>query len=514
MKTLKYVLSLALIFFISCSDDDDLSFVDKVAAPSNVSALFQVTQDNTGLVTITPNSEGGVSYNLTLGDDTAEVVSIGQGENIENTYAEGTYTIGVEAVGITGLTTSMSQELVVSFNAPENLVVTIENDAAISKQVNVTATADFAMLFEVDFGDGSDVVQANIGETASHAFQDAGLYTITVTAMGAAIETTTYTEVDFEVTAILQPIASAPGQPFRLESDVISVFSDAYTDIAGSDFFPNWGQSTVYTAFDLNGDAIIQYTNLNYEGINIGSAVDATTTPMETLHIDIWTADEDLSIDIYPLPGGVVPADERFVTKSLVANQWNSFDIPLTDFSDQGLPLDNLMQFKFVGTPAGGTVFIDNLYFYKASSSTFDDGLLTNGDFEGGSDSWIVGVDDNSPAPVVTVDNNTYYSVNVATAGNPWDVNVSQKVEIIEGNSYTLTFDAWSDTNRSIIAGIGLSAAPWSSSNETVNITSTRTTYTLTLTAADFGATDARVFFDLGADAGTVNLDNVSLSPN
>jgi len=52
--------------------------------------------------------------------------------------------------------------------------------------------------------------------------------------------------------------------------------------------------------------------------------------------------------------------------------------------------------------------------------------------------------------------------VNVTSAGNVYDVNVSQKVEIIQGNSYTLTFDAWSDVNRSIVAGVGLSADPWS----------------------------------------------------
>jgi len=41
-------------------------------------------------------------------------------------------------------------------------------------------------------------------------------------------------------------------------------------------------------------------------------------------------------------------------------------------------------------------------------------------------------------------------------------------------------------------------------------INSTRTTYTYT-TTANFSATDARVMFDLGADTGLVNIDNVSL---
>jgi hypothetical protein len=59
-----------------------------------------------------------------------------------------------------------------------------------------------------------------------------------------------------------------------------------------------------------------------------------------------------------------------------------------------------------------------------------------------------------------------------------------------------------------------LSADPWSNDTETVAITSSRSTYTLTLTAAGFAAADARVIFDLGAAAGDVNIDNVSLSIN
>ena len=124
-----------------------------------------------------------------------------------------------------------------------------------------------------------------------------------------------------------------------------------------------------------------------------------------------------------------------------------------------------------------------------------------------GSDSWLVGVDDTTAAPVVTDgDGNQHYSVDVATAGDPWSVNTSQKVEIINGETYTLIFDAWSDTNRSIIAGIGLSGpSAWDNVTETVNITPTRTTYSYTFEAVTFGDPLARVLFDLGADTGQVN---------
>lgn len=142
----------------------------------------------------------------------------------------------------------------------------------------------------------------------------------------------------------------------------------------------------------------------------------------------------------------------------------------------------------------------------------FDDGILNNGDFELGSDSWHVGVNPSSSAPVVTDENgNKHYSFNVTSVGQAYTVNTSQFVGLINGETYTLTFDAWSDTNRSIIAGIGLSESPWSSAIQTLNISPTRTTYSYTFENINFGDDNARVLFDLGADTGRVNLDNVAL---
>ncbi len=82
------------------------------------------------------------------------------------------------------------------------------------------------------------------------------------------------------------------------------------------------------------------------------------------LHIDVWSA-TDNTIDFYPLPVGIAADDEKFFTLNLQADQWNSFDIPLSYFTDQGLALDNIHQFKFVGS---GSIFVDNIYFYRAPS--------------------------------------------------------------------------------------------------------------------------------------------------
>jgi PKD repeat protein len=144
----------------------------------------------------------------------------------------------------------------------------------------------------------------------------------------------------------------------------------------------------------------------------------------------------------------------------------------------------------------------------------FDGGLLINGDFENGNNPWIQGVDDNNPAPIVTVMDNTFYQTSVTNPNpnQPFLVNLSQKVEITQGLTYVLTFDAWSDRNRDIIAGIGLTGGTFASTVQTVSITDMQLQYQITLDASTFGAMDARVLFDSNGQAGLVNIDNVTLT--
>ena len=463
----------ALFILMACDEElRDLSFTDSIAPPSNVSAAYDLTQDNTGNVTITPTADGALSFEVYFGDSTTEPAKLGLGENVTHTYAEGSYNVKIVAINLKGDKVEATQPLVVSFKAPENLMVTIENDAAISKQVNVTATADFAATYEFHSGETGvtqPVATANIGDQLSYQYSTPGTYSVKVVAKGAAIATTEYT-MDFEVTEILAPIASATPPPTRSAADVISIFSDTYTNVAGTDLYPNWGQSTQYTAFDLNGDAIIQYSNLNYQGIDIGSEVDASS--MEMLHIDIWTADAT-SIDIYPLPNGVQPADERFVTKQLVANEWNSFDIPMTDFTSQGLPVNTLKQFKFVGS---GTVFIDNIYFYKSPSLpfngvtpiTFEDNF-TLSSFDGGAIKAIA----NPDASGINTSSRVFEMVK--NAGQPW---AGSKITLNDNFDFSnpiVKAKVWSPRTGLNLLLKFEDATPWPNTTASAEITATTT---------------------------------------
>jgi hypothetical protein len=136
----------------------------------------------------------------------------------------------------------------------------------------------------------------------------------------------------------------------------------------------------------------------------------------------------------------------------------------------------------------------------------FSQNLITNGDFENGSAGWS-----GNALNVVTENGNSYSSANVTVAGNAYDVNLSYVTPMLTtGTNYRLTFTAWSDRNRTIIAGLGLNEAPWTNVTQTINLTAAAQTFVLDFTT-NFANANSRIIFDMGAAVGFVGIDNVSL---
>lgn len=385
MKKLKLIISLfVLTFVLGCSNDSGDINVDAVSAPTNISALTTVTQDNSGKVTFLPRGEGVTRYEIYFGDATVAPAYVNPGETTTHKYAEGIYKAKIVGTTINGKRTEVIQDVVVSFRSPENLVVLIENDLITSKKVNVKATADFALFYDVYFGEPgkTDPISVNNGESISYVYKEAGTYTIRIVSKSAAIKTTQYT-VNFKVTAINKPTVSAPEPANRVSSDVISIYSAKYNNVAGTNYFPDWGQGgqgSSWAEFNLNGDKMLQYIKLSYQGIQLADGVMINVSGMKYLHMDVWTADvTKIETSLISKSNG-----EKPVTKDLTTNQWTSIDIPISAFTSQGLTVADIIQLKFVGTPwAAGTVFIDNIYFYKDPTQStvlpldFESSLLT-----------------------------------------------------------------------------------------------------------------------------------------
>ena len=73
----------------------------------------------------------------------------------------------------------------------------------------------------------------------------AGTSVITATQAAAGAYGSGSTTANLVVTGPASPQTAAPTPPVRVASDVISLYSDAYANVAGTDWFPWWWQNAV-----------------------------------------------------------------------------------------------------------------------------------------------------------------------------------------------------------------------------------------------------------------------------
>jgi hypothetical protein len=150
-----------------------------------------------------------------------------------------------------------------------------------------------------------------------------------------------------------EPTTAAP-VPTYPAANVISVFSNSYTNIPGTDLNPAWQQTTVVTQVSIAGNNTLKYKGLNYQGIELGSAQNVSA--LTYLHLDFWTANST-SLKVFLISPGPVETPQVLVVPT---SGWTSVDIPLTSFSP--VALSNVIQLKFEGN---GDIFLDNILFRK-----------------------------------------------------------------------------------------------------------------------------------------------------
>ncbi len=251
--------------------------------------------------------------------------------------------------------------------------------SAINQWVTLTFIVDFSVaLINTGNGTGGGGVNNadnNIGnnQLVIHADKDANR---------TADHDVYFDNIQFTATKLADPIAPptpvsapqvhAPTPPARNTTDVVSIYSGAYSDLAGTKIGKNWGEATIASDITVDGDLTKQLLQFNYQGIVLDAPVNLVG--FEKLHIDLFQTDQtQIKLSLIHQGG----AD---ITKLLViANPgWNSFDLPLSNFA--GLNLATVYQLKLEGAPtqSNTTVFFDNLYFYKGTSSTLDNQTAAN----------------------------------------------------------------------------------------------------------------------------------------
>lgn len=176
--------------------DDDLSFLNS-AASSNNNKIFDISNDNSGNVRITPTGEGTSSFVVNYGHGTGAGASaiVMPGNNTTHAYPEGSYTVSIISRSVSGQEYSTSYPLQVTYRAPENINVTLSADV---HNLKVKATALYAASYLVFFGDVANEAGTPLatGAEISHTYAAAGTYQVKVVALsGGAAKSETITPV-------------------------------------------------------------------------------------------------------------------------------------------------------------------------------------------------------------------------------------------------------------------------------------------------------------------------------
>jgi len=331
---------------------EDIIVISDAGAP--VITLLGETTINI-LVGGTFSDPGATATDDVDGDLTANIVVAGDAVDV-NTAA--TYTITYNVSDAAGnAATERTRTVIVAADtvAP---VITLTGNATINIMVGDTYTDEGATATDVIDGD----ITANIvvaGDAVD--VNTAGTYTITYNvsdAAGNAADEVTRKVIVEDGNAYNYPDAS----------DVISVYSDLYTDIADTNFNPGWGQATVVSEVDSDGGKAMLYSTFNYQGINLGSAdgVPQDVSGKKYLHVEYKTANA-AALNVFLIGGGETP-----VALDVSSSEWQKVDILLTEFT--AVNLANVNQIKFDGGTGSEDVYIDNIFFHGTGDGGGDTG--------------------------------------------------------------------------------------------------------------------------------------------
>lgn len=199
MKKITFLYSAFLLMLLaSCTKEDgiskDLSFLSS-ASSSNVNKIFDISNDNSGNVKITPVGQGVSSFTVNYGHGTGAGASavVMPGNSTTHVYPEGTYNVVIVAKDVAGKETSTTHELKVTYRAPENVQINIGND------MSVSASALYAKSFLVYYGDVANETGTPlaVGQTLPAHIYPAGTttpYSLRVVALSGGAATTSVTK--------------------------------------------------------------------------------------------------------------------------------------------------------------------------------------------------------------------------------------------------------------------------------------------------------------------------------
>ena len=317
MKYFKYLLSFSLLLLVlaGCKKDNfgTTDFVSTADAPSALSVLFEITQDNTGMVTITPNGESAATYEVFFGDNTNTPGKVNAGGNVTHRYAEGVYNVKVVAYSVNGQRTEITKQLTVTFRMPENLDFTVTKDPNNNYKITVSATALYETNFKVFFGDVPNEVGFSFleGSEVSHTYAAVGTYNVKVIAYSGGAATAQLIKPVIIVDPVLLPLT----------------FESATVDYSFANF--GGGVAAKVANPQMNGintsanvGKMIKYAPEVYGGstITLGQPINFSTNKIFRMKVFSPRAGAKVLLKVENLTNGSISFEKEVVCN--VANGW------------------------------------------------------------------------------------------------------------------------------------------------------------------------------------------------
>jgi hypothetical protein len=175
----------------------------------------------------------------------------------------------------------------------------------------------------------------------------------------------------FSKTPVFAEPTAAAKTPTKLAKDVISLFSNAYTNVTVDTWRTSWSSATL-AEIKIGTDDVKKYTGLDFVGVEtVASQINAST--MDSFEFDVWTPNSTSLrfklVDFGPngtFAGGDDKEHETTITPTL--NGWNHVTVALSSMT--GLTTkSNIAQLVFASSPTGTSIiYLDNVLFSKKTS--------------------------------------------------------------------------------------------------------------------------------------------------
>lgn len=388
MKKIQFIVSLFILAILSgCTEDSGDVDLNSIGAPSNISALVTIKQDNSGNVTFSPRGEGVSQYEIYYADGTVDPGIVEVGGTINHTYpAEGVYQVKIVGITVNGTRTEVIQEVTVSFLPPTDLDVTIGTVVGDSFSITVKAKANLETYFQVYFGDVPDEVPTDFmeGETITHKYAAVGTYQVRVVAKGGGAASTENTYPVTISNPLVLPIT------FETVSPVFADFGDpnVVTSVTNNPTVGTFNPSAkVGKLIKTTGSQVWGGTT-----ITLASPIDFSTNKI--MKMKVWSPKASVKVLMKLQTATAGPTDATNIeiasTTSTVVNDWQELSYDFTAVNTTNAYVKIVLFFDFDVVGDGKSYYFDDIKLVSgipevALPLDFEIPTKISGDFGGAS---------------------------------------------------------------------------------------------------------------------------------